>query len=64
MTDEIYRNACATIARRVGLFIVGSPISAVEELTETLGITDQIKRDPVAVANEITVYLDDLVRNP
>lgn len=64
MSDEIYRNACATIARRVGLNIVGSPVSAVEDLAQSVGLISQIKRDPIGVAQEITSYLDDIVRDP
>lgn len=51
----------ALIAKEVGL---ATTSDGIKELAECVRMEDQIETNPQAVANEITAYLDSLVRNP
>jgi hypothetical protein len=58
-------NATRIIAQRVGMSWAGpGPDSEVMRLAADVGMEDEIISRPRAVADEITAYLDDLVRNP
>lgn len=55
-----------TIAKRVGFLgqFTSETRSEIAYLAKQVRMEDQIATAPVAVANEISRYLDDIARNP
>jgi hypothetical protein len=58
-------NATHRIGRETGILRVGDgPDPEIMRLAETVGMADEVLTRPIAVAHEITRYLDDIVRTP